>query len=454
MKKIIVADRTLVEDEKKYSFKEKLEIARQLARLGVDVIELPEIGDVRADSLFVKTASAFVGSVLSVAAGVNAESVDLAGEALSSVKNPRIRIELPVSSVGMEYVCHKKGAKMLELVQERVKKALTYCADVEFCALDATRADKEELLAVLHAAKEAGATELSVCDSAGEMMPDDFAAFAEEIVNEVGLPVCVSVNDTSGMAVAAAILAIKKGVASVKTTAVGDGVPLGTFALAMKTRGVDFGMTTALVHTEANRILQQIVWATEREKKGNYSSSPQEADAGVSLHAGADKDEVNRAAIRLGYDLSAEDLNKVYESFRTVAEKKEVGGKDLDAIVAGVSLSVPETYKIRNYIVTSSNAIASCANVELEKDGNVLCGVALGNGPIAAAFLAVEQVVGRHYELDDFRIDAVTEGTEAMGSALVRLRDGGKIYSGNGLSTDIVGASLKAYLAAINKILF
>ena len=115
---------------------------------------------------------------------------------------------------------------------------------------------------------------------------------------------------------------------------------------------------------------------------------------------------------------------------------------------------VPPTYVLRSYIVNSGDRISPMAQVEIEKDGEVRHGVSIGNGPIDAAFLALEQIIGRHYELDDFQIQSVTEGTEAMGSALVKLRNDGKLYSGNGISTDIIGAGIRAYINAVNKIVF
>jgi 2-isopropylmalate synthase len=145
---------------------------------------------------------------------------------------------------------------------------------------------------------------------------------------------------------------------------------------------------------------------------------------------------------------------KVYEEFRRLSEKKKVTSKDLDAIVANVALQVPPTYRLIEYVTNSGNAITATAHIKMEKNGEMLEGVSLGDGPIDAAFRAIEQIVGRHFELDDFQIQSVTEGREAMGSALVRLRNNGKLYSGNGISTDIIGASIRAYLSALNKITY
>ena len=166
------------------------------------------------------------------------------------------------------------------------------------------------------------------------------------------------------------------------------------------------------------------------------------------------KESVQTAVLQLGYDLTEEDMVKVYEEFLRVAEKKNVGAKELDAVVASVALQVPPTYKLISYVINSGNVITATAQITVEKDGKEIKGICLGDGPIDAAFLAVEQIVGHHYELDDFQIQSVTEGKQALGSAIVKLRNNGKLYSGNGISTDILGAGIRAYINAVNKIVY
>ena len=145
----------------------------------------------------------------------------------------------------------------------------------------------------------------------------------------------------------------------------------------------------------------------------------------------------------------------MYESFRRVVTKKHfVGTKELDAIVASTAMQVPSTYKIINYVINSGNIITATANILLEKDGEAKRGVGTGDGPIDAAFAAIEQIIGHRYELDDFQIQTLTEGRDSMGSALIKLRADGKVYSGTGLSTDIIGASIRAYISTLNKIVY
>ena len=169
----------------------------------------------------------------------------------------------------------------------------------------------------------------------------------------------------------------------------------------------------------------------------------------------ADHRGIVSAVAKLGYDLSAEDEEKLYSAFKQIAEKKEqVSFKELDAIVASSAMQVPATYKLDTYVITSGNTISATAHIKLwKKDGHVE-GVYMGDGSIDAAFQAIEKITGCHYELDDFQLQAVTEGREAMGQTIVKLRSGGKVYSGRGISTDIVGAGIQAYLSALNKIIY
>lgn len=454
-----IADRTLCRENCTFSFKEKIEICRQLEKLKVDVIELPAIENPKTDILFVRTASSFVGGcVLSMCVGMTAESFEQAAQAISAAKHPRLRIEAPVSPVGMEYGAHKKPPKMIEWVSATVAKAKEICPDVEFCALDATRAEPAFLTAILTAAAEAGATAITVCDSTGEKMPDEFASFVKGVMDTVTVPVGVSCDDKNAMAAAAAIMAVRAGADTVKTAVDGACVSLEAFCGIIKNCGNHYGFTARVQLTEYHRILRQISRIVagkgmDRSAAVNVATS---AEAGFALDAGDDKTAVAAAVAKLGYDLSDEDMDAVYNEFIRVAVKKTVGGKELEAIISGVAMQVPPTYTLVSYMVNSSggNALAASAQIVLDKKGETMQGICMGDGPIDAAFVALEQIMGCHFELDDFQIQAVTEGKEAMGSALVKLRAEGKLYSGTGISTDIIGASIRAYLNAVNKIVF
>lgn len=451
--KIEIFDRTLCRDDRTFSFKEKIEIARQLEKLNVDTVEIGEIDNIKRDTLLVRTVASFVkDAVLSVAGGFSKEGIDNAVNALNTANKPRIRIELPVSTVGMEYTCHKKAPKMLEYIKELVGYASGKCSDVEFCAVDATRAETDFLKEVIATAYSAGAKIVTICDTAAEMLPDNFGEFIKELKTdgEIGI-MC---DNKNGLAVADAVIAIKNGASIIKTSVGGREIPLGTFASVIKNCGNGCSIESGIKITESGRIIKQIGWITDNVKNEKTAVLTAQEENGMELDANDDSDTVLSAVMKLGYDLSEEDSAKVYEEFLRVASKRKVTLTELDAIVATVALQVPPTYKLVNYVVNSSNVITSSAQITLQKNGENLQGISIGDGPIDAAFLALEQITGTHFELDDFQIHSVTQGKEAMGNALVKLRKEGKLYSGNGISTDIISASIKAYINAVNKIVY
>ncbi|HWQ58122.1 MAG TPA: alpha-isopropylmalate synthase regulatory domain-containing protein, partial [Clostridia bacterium] len=236
-----------------------------------------------------------------------------------------------------------------------------------------------------------------------------------------------------------------------------DLLSLENFAAIIRARGMELGVKSGVAMTELTRTAGKVRWivSAKRDAPTPYDNSTQrKVDENFRLSHGSVLPEVVAAVHRLGYELSEEDSAKVYDAFQRIADKKDVGEKELDAIVASAALQVPPTYIVESYVINSGNVITATAHVKLLRQGKTLSGFGLGDGPIDASFLALEQIVGHHYELDDFQIQAVTEGREAMGAALVRLRANGKLYSGRGISTDIIGASIHAYLNALNKIVY
>ena len=457
----MTSDATLIREEGTFSFKESIEIARQLEKLKVDVIELPKIENVRKDTLLVKTVSAFVKSgIISVIAGSTADEIDCAALALASAEHPRLCVSMPLSDVGMEYGYHKKGPAMVKLIGELVAYAKSKCTDVEFCAVDATRADKKTLADAIRCAVECGASTVTLCDNEGVMLPDEFCAFVDGAIESAGVGDDVNVGvccaDTNGMAAASSVMALK-GKANVIKTAVGANITsLSTIIDIFKNCGTNCGFATDINYTSAKRTISQIEWIVEGEKtaKASAAGSDLTAHNTITLDANDTVEAVSSAVSMLGYDLSEEDTQKVYEEFCKVAQKKKVGAVELDAIVANVALQVPPTFKLVSYVINSGNLMPSSAQITLERDGEQICGVQIGDGPIDAAFKTAEALIGRHFELDDFQIQSITEGKEAMGSALVKLSCNGKLYSGKGISTDIIAASIRAYLNAVNKIVY
>lgn len=455
--KIRICDKTL-SGKQNFSFKEKIEIARQLEKLGVNAIELPAIDNVKTDTLLVKTIASFVkNSVISVSAGYTVESLKNAVNSLATAVKPRIRVEVPVSTVGMEYTCHMKALKMLETVTELIKEAKNHFEDIEFCAVDATRAEEDFLKDIITSAVGAGANTVTVSDNNAVMMPDDFGKFVAQIKSYIpeGVALSVSADNKNGLAAANGVSALKNGANGIKTDVTGDGISLETAGNIIKNCGAVNGFESELKYTEMHRILKQIGWIIKSAESETSAVTVRDADeSGIMLDKNDSKESVQTAVLQLGYDLTEEDTGKVYEEFLRVAEKKNVGAKELDAVVASVALQVPPTYKLISYVINSGNVITATAQITVEKDGKEIQGICLGDGPIDAAFLAVEQIVGHHYELDDFQIQSVTEGKQALGSAIVKLRSDGKLYSGNGISTDILGAGVRAYINAVNKIVY
>ena len=465
MNRIRISDVTMKQTGRdlSLSFKEKIELAKLLDKLDVSVIELEGIRSTKIDSLRIKSiASAVQSAVLAVPVQLDRKSVEEIWNALRFAKHPRLQVCAPVSSVQMEYLYHKKPAAMLEAVCDTIEACKALCADVEFVVDDATRSDPAFLAQILSEAIEKGATTITVCDTAGTMMPEEFTGFLRNLYEAVPelKNVClgVSCSNELSMADACVIAAACAGAGEIKTAA----YPVNTASLAnvsriIATRGDSFGACCTVRVTQLNRTINQITWMcqTGRSKNSPFDHGVEEADDRIYLTIHDDLSGVLKAVERMGYDLSEEDGIKVYEAFRSIVAKKEkVTTKELDAIVASAAMQVPSAYKLDTYVITAGNTISATAHLKLRKADAPMEGVCIGDGPIDAAFLAIESITGCHYELDDFQIQAVTEGREAMGQAVVKLRSSGKLYSGKGISTDIVGASIHAYINALNKIVY
>ena len=466
MKTIKFIDVTLMEAaairQSALTFKEKLEIARVLDRLKTDIIELPPISGGKADQLANKTIASVVNVAITADVDIISGNIEETWESVRSARRPRLNLIAPVSPVQMEYACHKKAPAMLDLIREKVKECRFYCETVEFTARDATRAEMDFLCSAITAAIEAGAGKITLCDTAGIMLPAEFCAFVSEVQAKVSgmsdVQLYVQVSDEMHMGAACAASAVACGIDGIKCTAVESGYPsLRDLVRFVQIKGADLEISTGMRATELDRALNQLSWLLQPKEEtesllGNIAIGD---TANVCLDSNDEIGEVVKVIRQLGYDLSEEDNMKVFEAFRHVAEKKQfVGTRELDAIVASTALQVPSTYRIDNYVINSGNVITATANILLEKDGEKIRGVGTGDGPIDAAFVAIEQIIGHHYELDDFQIQTVTEGRDAMGSALVKLRADGRVYSGNGISTDIIGASIRAYISALNKIVY
>ncbi|NLL63585.1 MAG: hypothetical protein GX241_05000 [Ruminococcaceae bacterium] len=467
MRKIRITDITIRENDS-LSFKEKVEMAKIMDQINFSSIELSKITNPEMDALLIKTLTTTVKDNRIVCpVELDKEKIKAVWGCLKKAKRPVLKVEIPTSIVQMEYVCHKKPTEVLKMVSEYVAEAKKYCGDVEFSAGDATRAEEDFLHKCVKAAIDAGATKITLCDTAGTMMPDEFEDFVEDVIDEVPeiKDICLSVEVTNelDMATACAFAAIEAGADEIKTAIKNDRYPqIEDVINVIDKRGNDIKITSTIRKTELSHAISKMSWITAPKNKGvseavtAISDNNSSIDLSISLTMDDDVTTVAKAAKKIGYDLSPEDKINVFAAFQRVATKKDtVGRKELEAIIATESLKIPATYEVKSYVINSGNIIKATANICLEKDGEEFSGVFVGDGPIDAAFMAIESILGHHYELDDFQIQAVTEGREAMGQALVKLRaDNGKLYSGSAVSTDIIGASVRAYINAINKIIY
>ena len=459
MKKINIADITLkkLSEQREISllFREKSAIASCADLLGADAIELPAVKNLREDTIIYKTIAQNVQNAhLAIPVGFNKEEIASVWECIKDAKKPRLQVELPVSTIQMEYTYHVKQSAMLEKISELVTEAKSYCNDVEFCALDATRADRDFLISAVKEAERCGAGSVNICDEAGISTPEMIAELVSKITEAVSIPVYVQISDRINMGVACAFAAITEGAEGIKCAMAGNDVLLtGEFSDAFSVCGSQLDAHIELNTTKIHSSIDDMLSSINHE---SYETAENVSDKKkILLDSDSSIAQIAQAAQLLGYELSDSDIGNVHKALMQVCEKKgAVGAKEFEALIASSAMQAPSTYHFETYTTTSSNVASSMSQVTLRCNDEIMCGVASGDGPIDSAFRAIEQCIGHHYELDDFQVQSVTEGKEALGSVLVRLRNNGKLYSGNGTSTDIVAASIRAYINALNKIVF
>ncbi len=453
MKKITVSDVTLrvaTEQDTALTFRERLAVAEKLDTARVDAIELPLLGNSKENEVICRTiASSVKNAVIKVPVGNDENSVKISAESVKDAHNPCLQVIMPVSTAQMEYFYHLKAPAMQVKIGELIKCAKTYCEQVEFVAKDAFRAEEGFLEACVQTAIDAGATAIAVTDETGVAFPEDYESVVKKIKAVADVKVIVQPSDDLSMSAACAISAIKAGADGVKTSSLGKYLSIAIISEIIRSKKHDIGIDCSIDTTKAVTICSEI-----ENVEQDCSVQSDKAVSGL-IQGNATAKEIIEAVKQLGYELSDIDNGRVYEEFKKVTLKKEaIDVKELEAIVASTAMQVPSTYHLVNYVVNSGNIIPATANITLEKDGEKFTGVSTGDGPIDAAFHAIEQVIGHHYELDDFQVHAVTKGRGAVGSSLIRLRANGKLYPGNGVSTDIVGACIRAYINALNKIVY
>ena len=409
MERIRISDVTMKQSGKDFSlsFKEKIEIPKLLDKLGVSVIELEPIVQPKIDALRIKSvASTVKGSIIAVPVQLSQESVDATWNALREAKHPRQQVFASISTEQMEYLFKKKPDAMIKAIEETIAACCQKTADVEFVAEDATRSDAAFLYRAIRTAIAAGAKTVTVCDATGTILPDELGVFLDAIhenvpeINEVTLG--LSCLNELAMADACAIAAIKHGVREIKAAAYQiDQISLSNIARLLAAKGDIWGVSCSVRTVEMNRIVKQIAWMceTRRSKNSPFDNGVSEMVDEISLTSHDNITAVLKAVVKLGYYLSEEDGARVYEAFQVIAARRDViTSRELDTIVASAAMQVPSTYVLVSYSITASNISSSMAQMVLDKNGQKLEGVALGDGPVDAAFLAIENILGCHYE--------------------------------------------------------
>ncbi len=445
------------------SFKEKLEIVKILDRIGVGSIEIEGIESAKADALRIKSIASLVkNSTLAVPVKMDGESIEAVWNAAKGAARVRLQVEAAVSPSCMEYIQHRKADALIADAAAAVATCAALTDDVEFMAFDATRTDIAYLARIIDAVIEAGAKTVTVCDAAGSMLPGEFARFITELLEAAprlkDIELGISCSNALNMADACAVAGVMAGASLVKAASYPMGVTsLDNVAKILAAKSDALDARSRVRVTELKRAMGQIarLCCGDRTKPLPAAGTAPEAAEAFELTAADDQATVMGYVERLGYSLSDEDAAAVFEAFKKIAANKgRVGATELDAIVASAALQVPPTYTLEGYVINSGLSFKATSHISLLKNGETVEAVSLGDGPIDSSFKSIESVVGKHYELDDFSIRAVTEGREAVGESIVKLIADGKVYSGRGISTDIVESSIRAYINALNKIAY
>ena len=462
---IYISDCTLLDaaDHAELSFREKIELCRLIDRLGVSAIDLCGIRQKKIDRLLIKSICSAVKQAM-IAAPVSLtedDSVQLTWEALQEAGSARLQVVAPVSSVQMEYLLHMKPAGLIAAVVKAVNACLSYTEEVEFIASDATRSDPAFLRQILKCVTQSGVKCITLCDTAGILTPEETYDFVNSLYQDIpelkDVVLGFFCSGALNLADACAYAAVRAGVRTLKTVACrGDAVSLANIVRILSVKGSAAGAHCSVGTEQIRRITGQVEMICHSSGHKGISFIEQAAhDADLILSVHDSMETVIHACETLGYDLGPEDQQKVWKVFSQTAEKKEtITLKELDAIIAAEAMQVPPAYHNVQYVINTGNQIGAMAHMKLMYHNQEIEGIASGDGAIDAAFNSIEQATGRHFELDDFQIQSVSQGREAMGQTIVRLRWEGKLYSGRGISTDIVGAGIMAYINAVNKIVY
>lgn len=501
MDRVIIFDTTLRDGEQAPGFSmntmEKLEMARQLARLNVNVIEagfpISSDEDFEATREVAKQVGTLEGApIICGLSRVGLADIDRCWEAVKYAKRPRIHTFVATSDIHLKYKLRKTRAEVLKAAVEAVKHARGYCADVEFSPEDASRSDFDYMCDVLEAVIDAGATTINIPDTVGYAIPKEWgeriARIRERVKNSGKAVLSVHCHNDLGQAVANSLVAIMNGARQVECTINGIGERAGNASLeeivmALRTRKDFFGIDTRIRTEEifrASRLLSHITGVHVQPNKAIVGENAFAHEAGIHQD-GVLKEkltyeimrpqDIGRAsnklvmgkhsgrhalAVRLkdlGYDLSGPELDKAFKKFKDLADKKkEVYDEDLMTLVTDEITQVQETYTLDYLHVVSGTGIVPSATVRLRKEGQVFQDSGVGDGPVDAALNAIDAITGLKGRLLDYSLRAATSGKDAIGEVSVKVDFDGTVVSGKGASTDVIEASARAYLSALNRL--
>ena len=500
--KIIIFDTTLRDGEQSpgasLSIAEKLEIAQQLAKLGVDVIEAGF--PVSSPAQFEATklvAEKVTGPVIAGLARANAQDIEAAGKALEPAKKKRIHTFIATSQIHMKYKLKKSRDEVLKMAVEAVRFAKTFTDDVEFSPEDACRSEMPFLIEILKAVIEVGATTLNIPDTVGYILPYEYGRIIAQLKSDVpGIDKCVistHCHNDLGMAVANSLTGVRNGARQVECAVNGLGERAGNAALeeivmAIHTRADFFGKgdaKTALpnINTKeiyrTSQLVSRLTGFVIQPNKAIVGANAFAHEAGVHVdgmlkerttyeimtpetiglvgsrvvlgrhtgrHGFADR------CKKLGFKLGKDELEQAYERFLEIADKKkEVFDEDVAAIINDEVHVVEQIYQLQYLQVACGTGTLPTASVKMRIKDEVKQAAACGDGPVDAAYEAIREATGLSPKLESYSIRAVTGGKEALGEATVKITEDGRVFIGRGVSTDIIEASAKAYVDAINR---
>ena len=499
MDRVVIFDTTLRDGEQAaggtLNLQEKLEIARQLEKLGVDVIEagfpVSSPGDFEAVR---RIAREVRGSVICALARAHPDDIDRAWEAVKEAEHPRIHVFLSASEIHRVYQLKKSREEILQMSRDMVARAKKYTDDIEFSPMDASRAEPAYIHQILEAAIDAGANTVNIPDTVGYAIPDEFGSLIEGIFQKVPnisrAVVSVHCHNDLGLAVANSLESVRRGARQVECTINGIGERAGNASLeeivmAVKTRGDFFNLTTNIDTMQiykTSRLVSDLTGFLVQPNKAIVGTNAFSHESGIhqdgvikmpityeiidprtvgipasSLVLGklSGRHAFKERLAELGYSLGETDFNRVFLAFKELADKKKkVTDKDIESLVAEELRTVTEVYHLdRVQVSCGDRGIPTASVVLIAPDGQPLSDAALGEGPVDALYKAINKVVGVPNNLIEFTVKSVTEGIDAIGEVLIRIESNGVTYTGRGADTDIIVASAKAYMNALNRLL-